>query len=154
MYRKNTSHRIHIPMVTAAALCLSALTNTAALADETIGFAKCESDYVNVRSGASTETEVVGKLYENGKVDILETSADGAWYHIRSGNVEGYVSAELIATGEEAKQIEASAGYTTAEVGAEVLNVRASMDPDSEIVELSMRIMNTKWWMIRETGSK
>lgn len=101
---------------------------------QNIGFAQCNEDYVNVRAEASGESEVIGKLYQNGRVDILDTSTDGNWYHIRSGNVEGYVSADFIVTGDQAEDVAATAGYTTAEVGAEVLNVHASTDVDSEIV--------------------
>ena len=116
-------------------LTISALScmNMAVHAEET-GFAVCDEGYLNVRSDASQESEVIGKLYHNGKVEILDTSPDGAWYHIHSGNVDGYVSSDYIATGTAAMEAQENAGYTTAEVGAEVLNVRASKDTGSEIV--------------------
>ncbi len=116
-------------------LTISALScmNMAIHAEET-GFAVCDEGYLNVRSDASQESEVIGKLYHNGKVEILDTSPDGAWYHIHSGNVDGYVSSDYIATGTAAMEAQENAGYTTAEVGAEVLNVRASKDTGSEIV--------------------
>ena len=49
---------------------------------------------------------------------ILGSSEDGTWYHIRSGNVDGYAAAEYIVTGEDAEELADEAGYTTAEVGA------------------------------------
>ena len=98
----------------------------------TTGFAQCE-EYLNVRSGASIDAEPVGKIYNNGSLAILDVTADG-WYHVRSGNVEGYVSSDFVAIGDEASQIAADTGYTTAEVGAEVLNVRSSATTDSDII--------------------
>ena len=47
------------------------------------------NDYVNVRSEASEEGEIVGKLFNNSVGDV-EGSEDG-WYLINSGNVHGYV---------------------------------------------------------------
>ncbi len=96
------------------------------------GFARC-NEYLNVRASADTEGEVVGKIYNNGSMDILGVDENG-WYHVRSGNVEGYVAGQFVATGSEAQAIAATAGYTTAQVGVEALNVRASASTDSDIV--------------------
>ncbi|MDO4475378.1 MAG: NlpC/P60 family protein [Lachnospiraceae bacterium] len=98
----------------------------------TTGFAQCD-EYVNVRSGNYIEADVVGKIYNNGSLEILGVDADG-WYHVRSGNVEGYVAADYIAIGSAADAIASQSGYTTAEVGAEVLNVRSSASGDSDII--------------------
>ncbi len=119
------------------AFCVSAAaallyTCIPALADGQTGFAVC-SDYLNIRAEASSEGEVIGKLYNNGACEVLEDVGDG-WYHIRSGNVEGYAAAEYIATGDEASSIASSAGYTTAEVGAWALNVHADRDESSEVI--------------------
>lgn len=129
-----------------SALCLSAgisfagisVTGLAAESSDaadvigTLGFAQC-SEFLNVRSGAEKEAEVIGKLYNNGSVEILDADENG-WYHIRSGNVDGYVASEYIATGDKAQEIAAVAGYTTAEVGAETLNVRAKASDTSDVV--------------------
>ena len=55
------------------------------------------NDYVNVRSEASEEGEIVGKLFNNSVGDV-EASEDG-WYLINSGNVHGYVKSEYVVTG-------------------------------------------------------
>lgn len=57
------------------------------------------NDYLNVRAEASTDAEVVGKLYVNGVATVLET-LDG-WYKIESGNVTGYASADYLTVGDE-----------------------------------------------------
>ena len=98
----------------------------------TTGFAQCE-EYLNVRSDAGIDGEVVGKVYNNGSVQILDV-APGGWYHVRSGNVEGYVSKDYVAIGEEASQIAAEHSYTTAQVDTEILNVRSSATTDSDVI--------------------
>lgn len=40
-------------------------------------------NYVNVRTEPNTESEVVGKLYNNSAATILQTTEDG-WYEITS----------------------------------------------------------------------
>ena len=45
-------------------------------------------NYVNVRSEPNTDSEVLGKLYNNSAGTILETT-DNGWYRIKSGNVDG-----------------------------------------------------------------
>lgn len=58
--------------------------------------------YANIRNIPGTEGEVVGKLYHGGVAQILEPSGnDGDWYHIVSGEVEGYIKKELLAGKEE-----------------------------------------------------
>ncbi len=124
--------------VTAAMLVPAASVPAFAEQAETteVGFAQCADDsvtYINIRSGADTDSDVVGKIYNNGRMEILDETDDG-WYHIQSGNVNGYIKADYVATGEDAEQIAATAGYTTAEVGAYSLNIRADMSSDSEVV--------------------
>ena len=59
------------------------------------------SDYVNVREQPTTESAVVGKIYDGAVAQILETSGEnGDWYRIISGNVEGYIKAEFFIAGE------------------------------------------------------
>ena len=57
-------------------------------------------NYVNVRTEPNTESEVVGKLYNNSAATILQTTEDG-WYEITSGNVTGYVKCEYVVAGDE-----------------------------------------------------
>ncbi len=97
-----------------------------------LGFVQCQ-EYVNIRSEASTDGEIVGKIYHNGKLDILDKTEDG-WYKVHSGNVDGYIKSDYVVTGEEAQSIAATAGYTTALVGAYSLNIRSSMSSEAEVV--------------------
>ena len=98
----------------------------------TTGFAQC-SEYLNVRTDASTDSDVSGKVYSNGSLEILDV-LPGGWYQVRSGNVEGYVSADYVATGNEAEVIAEDTGYTTAQLDVEGLNVRADASSDAEVI--------------------
>ncbi len=98
----------------------------------TTGFALCD-EYLNVRSSADKESDVVGKIKNYGALEIVDVDEYG-WYKVRSGNVEGYVAGQYVATGSLAEEIAADAGYTYAEVGAEVLNVRSDASTDSDVV--------------------
>ena len=99
----------------------------------TMGFAQTDS-YLNVRASGDTDGEVIGKVYNNGSVEILDVD-DNGWYYIKSGNVEGYVAGQYVATGGTAEKIAEDTGYTTAEVGADILNVRRNPSEDSDVVD-------------------
>ena len=99
-----------------------------------MAFAQCK-EYINVRSEASTDSEVVAKIYNNGSATILEQ--DGDWYRIQSGNAVGYVKAEYFATGDEADEIAQKVAYNVAVVYPEVLNVRQEASTDSATVTVA-----------------
>lgn len=83
-------------------------------------------EYVNIRSEANADSEVLGKLYNNGVATVLET-LDG-WYKIQSGNVTGYISAEFLVVGDEALCV--SVGKRVATVTTSRLNLRR--EPSTE----------------------
>jgi len=92
------------------------------------------NDYVNVRSEASEESEVVGKLFDKSVGDV-EASEEG-WYLINSGNVHGYVKAEYVAIGSEAEALAEEVGTRVATVTTETLRVRQEATTDSSILGL------------------
>lgn len=92
------------------------------------------SDYVNVRSEASEESEIVGKLFDKSVGDV-EASENG-WYLINSGNVHGYVKAEYVAIGSEAEALAEEVGTRVATVTTETLRVRQEATTDSSILGL------------------
>ena len=100
----------------------------------TQAFAQCD-EYINVRSGADTNSEVVGKVYNNGSVTILSQTGD--WYEVQSGNVTGYVKAEYFATGAEAEAIAEEVGYNVATVHPEALMIRSEPSEDSEAIGMA-----------------
>ena len=46
------------------------------------------SGYLNVRRNPGQDADIIGKLQENSACEIIGT--EGEWYHITSGEVEGY----------------------------------------------------------------
>ena len=60
-----------------------------------IGVANVESGNLNVRAVSSTDGKLVGKLPKDAACEVVETVDD--WAHIKSGEVEGYVSKEFLA---------------------------------------------------------
>lgn len=92
------------------------------------------NDYVNVRSEASENGEIVGKLFNNSVGDV-ESSEDG-WYLINSGNVHGYVKGEYVVIGDEAEALAEQVGTRVATVTTETLRVRQEATTDSSILGL------------------
>lgn len=95
-----------------------------------LGLANITEGNLNVRKKASTSGAVVGKLTRYNACEILEES-DG-WYKIKSGNVEGYVSADYIITGEEALKIAQTEACYIATVTTASLRVRQAPSTDSK----------------------
>jgi hypothetical protein len=58
-----------------------------------IGVANVESGNLNIRAVPSTDGKLVGKLPKDAACEVIETK-DG-WCHIKSGEVDGYVSREF-----------------------------------------------------------
>lgn len=90
-------------------------------------------NYVNVRMEPNTESEVVGKLYNNSAATILETTADG-WYQITSGSVTGYVKCEYVVAGDEELARAVSTRY--AKVTTTTLYVRTEASTDASILTM------------------
>ncbi|MBQ8625741.1 MAG: C40 family peptidase [Agathobacter sp.] len=94
-----------------------------------LGLADVEGN-LNVRKKASTSGSVVGKLTKYAACEIL--SEENGWYKIKSGNVEGYVSAEYIITGEEALIIAQTEARLIATVTTSSLRVRKEPSTDAK----------------------
>lgn len=90
------------------------------------------TNYVNVRNQPSTEGEIVGKIYDGSVAHIMEVmdGEDGEWFHITSGNVEGYIKAEFFLYGDEAAAVIDDYVTRYAEVRADRLNVRPEPSTD------------------------
>lgn len=98
-----------------------------------IGIANVESGNLNVRALPSTDGKLVGKMPKNSVCEVLETTEDG-WAHIRSGEVEGYVSRDYLMTGPDAKVKAAELVRTVAVSNGEGLNVRDGASMDSAVL--------------------
>lgn len=90
------------------------------------------SGFLNIRKSAESGSQVVGKLLDKSACEILEI-LDG-WYHVKSGDVEGYVSADYVLAGEEAREAAKDLVTDMAVVTADNLNVREEPSTDANIV--------------------
>lgn len=89
-------------------------------------------DYVNVRKKPTTESKVVGKIYNNSGAKILEKTNNG-WYKIVSGNCTGYIKSDFFVTGSSAKSRALDNGYVQAEA-KDAIHVRAEASTNSKVV--------------------
>lgn len=87
------------------------------------------NEYLNIRAEANPEAEVLGKLYNQGAANVIET-LDG-WYKITSGTVTGYVSAEFVIVGDEAACQAASKRLGT--VVTDALNLRKEASTEAGV---------------------
>lgn len=67
------------------------------------------NDYVNVRSGSSEDSEIVGRM-ENHAVAQVEGEENG-WYRITSGSISGYVKADYLTVGDRELIVLSESGW-------------------------------------------
>ena len=90
------------------------------------------NDSVNIREEATTESEVVGKLYKESYAAILERQDE--WTKVSSGDVTGYISNDYLYFDEDAMEVARELEAFQAEVTAGTVNVRTAPGLDSEII--------------------
>lgn len=90
------------------------------------------NDYVNVRSAASTDSEIIGRM-ENGAVAVVEGEENG-WYRITPGSVSGYVLADYLTVGD--RELIESVQIRVATVQAQTLKVRSEASLESSVLTL------------------
>jgi cell wall-associated NlpC family hydrolase len=98
-----------------------------------LAFAKV-TNYVNIRSEASENSEILGKLYNNSAATLI--SKENGWYQIESGSVKGYIKADFLVTGEEAATLAKKVGTVMATVTTTTLKVREKASLDSIVLTL------------------
>jgi len=57
-------------------------------------YAYVTSDALNVRSGPSVDSEIVGRLTKDNRIEVSGNS--GQWRKIKYGNIEGYVASDYL----------------------------------------------------------
>lgn len=88
------------------------------------------TNYVNVRTEPNTNSEIVGKMYDDSVAQILSIVGEGEeeWFQIISGNVEGYIKSEYFIYGEDAAAVIDEYVTRYVVVKADRLNVREQPD--------------------------
>ena len=89
-------------------------------------------EYVNIRSEANLDGEIVGKLYDESVGQFIKE--ENGWYEIESGNAVGYVKKEYVVTGEDAIELAKEVGKRIATVNTTTLFVREEMSVESGVV--------------------
>lgn len=90
--------------------------------------------YVNVRSAANTDAEIVGRMYDGAVAQIQESimQEDGEWFKVISGQTEGYIKAQYFISGDQAARVLEDYVDRYALVNADRLNIRENPDVDSK----------------------
>ena len=91
-------------------------------------------NYVNIRSEASEDSEVLGKLYNNSAATVQQT-VDG-WYQITSGTVTGYVKSEYVVVGNE--ELARSVGRRVSTVNEDAVTLFVRTEPSTDSKKLGM----------------
>lgn len=99
-----------------------------------LGIAKVESN-LNVRKEPRADAPLVGKMRNQSACEVLEV-LDG-WAHIKSGEVEGYVSTEYLLMGAEAKLRAKDYVKKVAKVTVSSLKVREEADLSGAVLTLA-----------------
>lgn len=90
--------------------------------------------YLNIRSEASEESEVIGKFYSGNVGTVVEKGEQ--WSVVASGNAYGYVKNEYLLFGDAAKEYIKMNCDQVAKVTAETLNIRKEQSTESDIIDL------------------
>ena len=112
------------------------------------------ADVVNIRKKANTTSKVVGKIEKGAMCKILKLK--NGWAQIQSGNVKGYIRADLLAIGTEAEKIASKYATKYAVINTVTLKVREKNNTESTVLTLvgqdeKYRIIKEgeKWCKIR-----
>ncbi len=131
--------------------------------DEYANLAIADVDnYVNVRSGPDTDSEIVGKMYDGAVAQILSTAGENdEWLQVVSGNVEGYIKAEYFIYGDEAAAVIDEYVTRYARVCVDRLNVRKEADISAKRIGYvdngeSLKLLEDcgEWLRVQYTDSK
>ena len=105
---------------------------------------------LNVREEPTTESSIVGVMPDDGACEVIDSS--GEWYHIKSGDVEGFCLGSYIATGDEALDMADQAISTKATVNCDSLTVRE--EPTTEANAISSVTQGKKVDVVDFTNTK
>ena len=92
------------------------------------------TNFLNVREEPSEDGKLVGKMSKNSGCEIMKIE-DG-WAYIKSGRVTGYVKAEYLLTGKEARDRADEVATDMAVCNSGGLRVREDASTDSPVITL------------------
>lgn len=89
---------------------------------------------VSIRSDASTDATVIGKLFKGDAGEIVD-QADG-WTMVQSGDVTGWISDDYLAFGQEAEERAKEDVAKVATVTTQTLKVRDAASTEAPVIDL------------------
>ncbi len=92
-------------------------------------------DAVNIRTTASEDGNIVGRLYKGGSGEVLEAGKE--WTKIKSGDVTGYVATQYIVTDLAASEKVEELRGAIATATAQNVCIRAEGDGEADILYLA-----------------
>lgn len=92
------------------------------------------SNYLNVREEPSEDGKLVGKMSKNSGCEVMDIS--DSWAYIKSGKVTGYVKAEFLLTGKEARARADEVATDMAVCNSGGLRVREEPSTESPVITL------------------
>lgn len=92
------------------------------------------NEYVNIRSDASQEAEIIGVLYKDCGGNVIEKGEE--WSKIKSGDAVGWIKNQYLYFGEEAEKLASDIGNLTAYSTTETLRIRKEPSLEAGIVGL------------------
>ena len=98
-----------------------------------LGLANVDN-YLNVRKEPGENAELVGKMPAGAGCEVYDK--ENGWYHIKSGKVEGYVSADYLLTGDDAKKKAEKYIKEVATVTTTTLFVREKPNTDCAVLTM------------------
>lgn len=115
------------------------------------------NEFLFVRAKASTEAEVVGKIYKGCGGEVIEKGSE--WSKIRSGNVEGYIKNEYAYFDEEIEGHETEFANSKATVTVNSLRIRKTADSNGTVIstvdsgaEIIINEWGNEWTHISYSG--
>lgn len=119
---------------------------------EHLGLVQIDFGYVNVRETPDDQGIVIGQVPENGACEIL--GSEGEWYHIVSGDAQGYVKGVNLITGDAAREraLELVGKRATVHVESDVLLVREtpSINPENRYDNVIDDVANGESYAVEE----
>ena len=115
------------------------------------------TNYVNIRSKASTSSTTVGRLYKGSVCTVKSVS--GKWAKVTSGKVSGYIHTDYIKIGKEATALYGKYVDQVAKVTADTLRVREKASTSAKILgkvskntSLDVLSVTAKWVKVSYNG--
>lgn len=139
------------------------ITMTLSLSDPYVDFEQVipnVNEYLNIRSEADANSDIVGKLYKNSYATIVERGED--WTKITSGSVTGYANNQYLYFDDNALNIAKSLDALKVKITAGTVNIRTKPTTDSEVIKVAKKdevyahvpeMDNAEWIAIQYTDS-